>query len=480
VRGNKNGSMKDHGNLDLRIPPVVQVCRKVSASKAPTYQIYVPIPRDPAGKKAGRIFMLNSVVRLKELCYTVGDYNMFLVEDEVPDEDIAKTWQTDVTAMVLDFDEAVERPSDYVQSQEDQTPEIDIFGLASERAPAARSAERAQKAKQKEEKAKKGAGGTKIRTVRPNTAFNMAYQIAEPATSGEELSVSVPALSGAAQAAAHPSVKHITDTLVHMGHLEDLQKDVYLLSDPLGTERMGRRNRVAKHIKSKADAEEAMLVLCREGKVDLLSQRLFKVLHFEEDEEPSGQARTSSGSANHQSPKKKPKSVQAKPKVRRSVSSEPAKSANLYVAKIPKLRALSAGLPATQVANRETGVHKAPRIDNSGPNQAACLMNGKVLPVILLDYGAESVIKGRASTHQMGLRPSMMDLGAVALRVADGGTTRAFDRTKHSVEFVFNPKTPDETKVLSHVIMVNSEDADTLLGMSVLGKIGQPTRTKAM
>jgi hypothetical protein len=42
------------------------------------------------------------------------------------------------------------------------------------------------------------------------------------------------------------------------------------------------------------------------------------------------------------------------------------------------------------------------------------------------------------------------------------------------VEFVFNPKTPDETKVLSHVIMVNSEDADTLLGMSgsVLGKFG--------
>jgi hypothetical protein len=47
----------------------------------------------------------------------------------------------------------------------------------------------------------------------------------------------------------------------------------------------------------------------------------------------------------------------------------------------------------------------------------------------------------------MGLKPSMMDLGAVALRVADGGTTKAFDRTKNPVEFVFNPKTPDETKV---------------------------------
>jgi hypothetical protein len=120
-------------------------------------------------------------------------------------------------------------------------------------------------------------------------------------------------------------------------------------------------------------------------------------------------------------------------------------------------------LPASQVGNRETGVHKAPRIDNSGPNPA-CLINGKILPIILLDYGSEA--------RQMGLKPSMMDLGAVALRVADGGTTKAFDRTKQPVEFVFNPKTPDETKVLSHVIVVHSANADTLLGMSVLGKIG--------
>jgi hypothetical protein len=66
----------------------------------------------------------------------------------------------------------------------------------------------------------------------------------------------------------------------------------------------------------------------------------------------------------------------------------------------------------------------------------------------------------------------MMDLGAVALRVADGGTTKTFDWTKNPIEFVFNPKTPDESKVLSHVIVVNVENADTLLGMSVLGKVG--------
>jgi hypothetical protein len=40
------------------------------------------------------------------------------------------------------------------------------------------------------------------------------------------------------------------------------------------------------------------------------------------------------------------------------------------------------------------------------------------------------------------------------------------------LEFVLNPKTPDETKVLLHVIVVNTEDADTLLRLSVLRKIG--------
>ena len=63
---------------------------------------------------------------------------------------------------------------------------------------------------------------------------------------------------------------------------------------------MGQRNRIAKHIKSKADAEEAMLVLCREGKMDLVVDGLFRVPDFEGEEEPAGQARISSGSSDHQ------------------------------------------------------------------------------------------------------------------------------------------------------------------------------------
>jgi hypothetical protein len=73
-------------------------------------------------------------------------------------------------------------------------------------------------------------------------------------------------LSGAAQAASHPNVAHFTDTLVRMGYLQDFQNGVYLLSDPLGTKLMGQRNKVAKHIKSKADAEEAMLVYAGKAK----------------------------------------------------------------------------------------------------------------------------------------------------------------------------------------------------------------------
>jgi hypothetical protein len=139
VRDNKFGAMKDHWNLNLRILGVVQVCRKVTAAKAPTYEIYVPIPRDLEGKKTGRILMLNSVARLKELCYTVGDLNMFLRAAEVPDEDIVKTWQNDVTARLVDFDEAVQRLSDYVASREDHEPEVDVFGPSSERALAAKA-----------------------------------------------------------------------------------------------------------------------------------------------------------------------------------------------------------------------------------------------------------------------------------------------------------------------------------------------------
>jgi hypothetical protein len=411
--------------------------------------------------------MLNSLKGLEELCYAVGDLAMFLPEADLEGVDIVKKWHDDTKSRVTYLDEATARLAQYVEERGDEMVDVDVYG------PDTDSGRQEQEVQQQEE-AQRRASRTRVRIVAQDGAFTMAHVVSKELAPDEEPGVSAPTLSGAAQAASHPYVTHFTDTLVRMGYLQDFQKGVYLLSDPLGTELMGRRNKVAKHIKSKADAEKAILVLCREGKMELVNNGLFRIPHFEEDKKPSGQDKASSGASDHQPLKKKAKKVQAKPKVRKSVSSEPAKSANLYDAKNPNLRALLAGLPATQVANRETGVHKAPRINNSGPNPAS-LINGKVLPVISLDYGAESVITGRAGARHMELKPSTMDLGAVALRVADGGTTRAFDRTKHLVEFVFNPKTPDETKVLSPVIVLNSEDADTLLGMSVLRKIGLTT-----
>jgi hypothetical protein len=327
MRGNRNGGIKERGTLYLRIPPVVQVCRKVSG-KAQAYEVYVPLPPDPTDAKKGSILQLNSLVKLETLCYTVGDVAMFMPEADLQDVDIVKKWHDDPKLRVTDFDEAVERLTEYIQSRGDEEVDVDVYG------PATEAGQREQEAKEAE---KRRAERAKVRTVKLDTAFEMAHVVVEYPASGEETSVSAPTLSGASQAASHPNVKHLTDTLVRMGYLEDLQKGVFVLADPLGTKHMGRRNRIAKHIKSKADAQEAMLVLCREGKMVLLSQGLFRVPHFDDNEEPLGQARVSSGSSDHQPFKKKPKSVQAKPKVRKSVSSEPAKAANLYDAKEPQV-----------------------------------------------------------------------------------------------------------------------------------------------
>jgi hypothetical protein len=236
---------------------VVQVCRKVSG-KAQAYKVYVPLPPDA---EKGTILQLNRLIKLENLCYTVGDIAMFLLEADLQDVDIVKKWHDDPKSRVTHVDEAVpERLTAYVQSRGDEEVDVDIYG------PTTEAAQREQEAKAAAEQRKRRAERVQVREVRPDSAFGMAHVVVEHPASGEESSVSVSTLFGAAQAASHLNVKHLTDTLVCMGYLKDLQKGVFLLSDPLGTEHMGRRNRIAKHIKSKADAEEAMLVLCREGK----------------------------------------------------------------------------------------------------------------------------------------------------------------------------------------------------------------------
>jgi hypothetical protein len=342
IRGNRAGTLQKRATLYVRIPSVVQVCRKVS-SKLPAFEIYVPLPPAKTPRK-GNIIMLNSLKGLKDLCYSVGDLAMFVPEADLEGVDIVKKWHDDTKSRVTDLDEATARLLQYVVERGNEEVNVDVYG------PATDSGKQEQEALVQEqgaqvqgrEEARRGAGGTQVRTVAQESAFTMAH--VEPVTKKEQ-NVSAATLSGAAQAASHRNVAHFTDTLVH--------------------------------IKSKADAEEAMLVLCREGKMELLNKGLFRIPHFKEDEKPSGQDKASSGSSEHQPLKKKAKKVQAKPKVRKSVKSEPARSANLYDAENPNLRALLAGLSATRVANWRTEVRKAPRIDNSGPNPA-CLINGKV------------------------------------------------------------------------------------------------------
>jgi hypothetical protein len=288
--------------LFVSIPSVVQVCRKVSG-KSRLFEIYVPLPPARTPEK-GNIIMLNSLKGLEDLCYSVGDLAMFVPEADLEGVDIVKKWHDDTKFRVTDLDEATARLLQYVIDRGNEQVDVDVYGPATDSGKQEQEAlvQEQETQVQGQEEACRGAGGTQVRTVAQESAFTMA--LVEPVAE-EEHSVSAATLSGAAQAASHPNVAHFTDTLVRMGYLQDFQNGVYLLSNPLGTELMGQRNKVAKHIKSKADAEEAMLVLCREGKMEFLNNGLFRIPHFEEDKKPSGQDKASSGSSEHRPSKKR-------------------------------------------------------------------------------------------------------------------------------------------------------------------------------
>jgi hypothetical protein len=88
IRGNRAGTLQRRATSYVRIPSVVQVCRKVSG-KSPAIEIYVPLPPAKTPGK-GTIIMLNSMKGLEDLCYSVGDLAMFLPEADLKDVDIVK------------------------------------------------------------------------------------------------------------------------------------------------------------------------------------------------------------------------------------------------------------------------------------------------------------------------------------------------------------------------------------------------------
>jgi hypothetical protein len=183
----------------------------------------------------------------------VGDLAMFVPEADLKGFDIVKKWHDDIKSRVTDLDKATARLSQYVLDRGNEQVDVDVYGPATDSGKQEQEAlvQEQETQAQGREEARRGAGGTHVRTVAQESAFTMAHL--EPVAE-EEQSVSAATLSGAAQAASHPNVAHFTDMLVRMGYLQDFQNGVYLLSDPLGTELMGQRNKVAKHIKSKANA----------------------------------------------------------------------------------------------------------------------------------------------------------------------------------------------------------------------------------
>jgi hypothetical protein len=136
------------------------------------------------------------------------------------------------------------------------------------------------------------------------------------------------------------------------------------------------------------------------------------------------------------------------------------------------LSALLGSLPANFLCDRDLGTHKAPWIDNSDLYNVALTVNGRILQHIIVDTGCEMVVIGKTAARQARMRPSMMRSGAIALWCADERVTKAFDRTKDPIPFVFNPGTENETTVMARVVVTNSDAATMLLEMSVIGKIG--------
>ena len=122
-------------------------------------------------------------------------------------------------------------------------------------------------------------------------------------------------------------------------------------------------------------------------------------------------------------------------------------------------------------ADRVTGFHHAPRIDNSGPTPAF-LINGVALEWLTIDTGCESVIISNWTAKKLGITPEMRQRKAISLITADAVTTAPVDRTWDTIEIAINPHTSASTTVQVKLTIVPSQTRETLIGMSVIGRIG--------
>ena len=144
---------------------------------------------------------------------------------------------------------------------------------------------------------------------------------------------------------------------------------------------------------------------------------------------------------------------------------------DIYDPENPRIGALLGKLPGAYHSDPTAGFHRSPRIDNSGP-QPALRVNGRVVPNLILDCGAEAVITGPAGAKAMGITPEMIRRKAIVIRGATGQLSDRLDRTLEPVSFELNPGTPDALTIMAHVVIASHELPDTLIGMSVIGPAG--------
>jgi hypothetical protein len=148
--------------LYVRIPSVVQFCRKVSG-KLPAFKIYVPLPPAKTPRK-GNIIMLNSLKGLEDLCYSVGNLAMFVPEADLEGIDILKKWHEDTKSCVTDLNEATAWLLQYVLDRGDDEVDVDVYGPATDSEKQEQEQEALVQEQgtqvQRREEARRGADGT--------------------------------------------------------------------------------------------------------------------------------------------------------------------------------------------------------------------------------------------------------------------------------------------------------------------------------
>jgi hypothetical protein len=214
VSGNSAGLYMRQGPLWVRVPQVVETCRKVyggtaTSAKIQAFDLYVPLP-------GGRVHKCPSMKAMWNMCYTVGTSAMFATAAAAERIDLARLLQNRPKTRVADSKAAITLLDR--ASQNAETPPMDIFGTAEEVTVATPSPSRSSTptstptpvrtpAPQPQAEARRAAAAVistpavrpaRERRVGVNPEFPGAYTVEEPNSDEERkgMSVCVPALSG--------------------------------------------------------------------------------------------------------------------------------------------------------------------------------------------------------------------------------------------------------------------------------------------